>query len=75
MTTKFNIEPALLDRADQVSGERTKETVLTTAHEEFIAIRQQRALLNTSVSLSGTPRSTTKPDAHENDFPVIIPYH
>ena len=44
MTTKFNIEPALLDRADQASGERTKETVLTTAHEEFIAIRQQRRI-------------------------------
>jgi hypothetical protein len=35
----------LLDRALQVSGERTKKTAVTKALQEFIARREQRRVL------------------------------
>lgn len=42
MATNLAIDPALLDRAVQVSGERTKKAVVTKALQEFIARREQR---------------------------------
>ena len=45
MATNLSIDPDLLDRALTVSGERTKKAAVTRALEEFIARREQRALL------------------------------
>ncbi len=45
MATNLSIDPALLDRALEVSGERTKKAAVTRALEEFIARRRQRRLL------------------------------
>jgi hypothetical protein len=45
MVTNLWIDPDLLDRALQVSGERTKEAAVTKALQEFIACRQQRRVL------------------------------
>jgi hypothetical protein len=45
MPTTLSIDPDLLDRALQLSGERTKKAVVTKALEEFIARRQQKRLL------------------------------
>ena len=42
MDTNLAIDPELLDRAVEVSGERTKKAVVTKALQEFIARRQQR---------------------------------
>ena len=42
MATHLAIDPVLLDRALQVSGERTKKAVVTKALQEFIARREQR---------------------------------
>ncbi len=42
MATNLAIDPALLDRAVQVSGERTKRATVTKALQEFIARREQR---------------------------------
>lgn len=42
MATNLAIDPALLDRAVEVSGERTKKAVVTQALQEFIARREQR---------------------------------
>lgn len=42
MATKLAIDPDLLDRAVQVSGEKTKKAVVTKALQEFIARREQR---------------------------------
>ena len=50
MATNLAIDPDLLDRAVEVSGERTKKAVVTKALQEFIARRQQRRL----VELMGT---------------------
>lgn len=42
MATNLAIDPALLERAVQVSGERTKKAAVTKALQEFIARREQR---------------------------------
>lgn len=46
MATNLSIDPELLDRALEVSGERTKKATVTRALEEFIARRRQRRLLD-----------------------------
>lgn len=46
MATNLSIDPKLLDRALEVSGERTKKAAVTRALEEFIARRRQRRLLD-----------------------------
>ena len=45
MATDLAIDPELLNRAVEVSGERTKKAVVTKALQEFIARRQQRRLV------------------------------
>lgn len=45
MATNLSIDPDLLDRALEVSGERTKKAAVTRALEEFIARRKQKRLL------------------------------
>jgi hypothetical protein len=42
MATNLSLDPKLLDRAFEVSGERTKKAAVTRALQEFIARRQQR---------------------------------
>jgi len=46
MATNLSIDPDLLDRALEVSGERTKRAAVTKALQEFIARREQAALLD-----------------------------
>ena len=45
MATNLAIDPDLLDRALEVSGEKTKKAAVTKALQEFIARRQQRRVL------------------------------
>jgi Arc/MetJ family transcription regulator len=45
MPTNLSIDRDLLDRALEVSGERTKNAAVTKALQEFIARRQQKRLL------------------------------
>ena len=45
MATNLAIDPELLDRAVEVSGERTKKAVVTLALQEFIARREQRRVV------------------------------
>ena len=45
MATNLSLDPKLLDRALEVSGERTKKAAVTRALEEFIARRGQKRLL------------------------------
>lgn len=44
MATNLSLDPALIDRALAVSGERTKKAAVTRALEEFIARRRQKDL-------------------------------
>lgn len=41
MATNLDLDPDLLDRALEVSGERTKKAAVTRALEEFIARRER----------------------------------
>jgi Arc/MetJ family transcription regulator len=50
MATNLAIDPDLLERALEVSGERTKKAAVTRALQEFIARREQARIL----SLFGT---------------------
>ena len=45
MATNLAIDPELLDRAVEVSGERTTKAVVTKALQEFIARREQKRLV------------------------------
>ena len=42
MATNLSLDPELLERAFEVSGERTKKAAVTRALQEFIARRRQR---------------------------------
>ena len=46
MATNLAIDPDLLNRALEVSGERTKKAAVTKALQEFIARRQQKKVLD-----------------------------
>jgi hypothetical protein len=45
MATNLWIDPELIERALELSGERTKKAAVTKALEEFIARRRQRRVL------------------------------
>ncbi len=46
MATNLSLDPSLLDRAFELSGERTKKAAVTRALEEFIARRRQKQLVD-----------------------------
>jgi Bacterial antitoxin of type II TA system, VapB len=46
MATNLSIAPELIQRALEVSGQRTKKAAVTQALEEFIARRSQKRLLD-----------------------------
>lgn len=46
MATNLSIDPELLERALEVSGEKTKKAAVTKALEEFIARRRQKRMLD-----------------------------
>ena len=55
MATNLAIDPALLDRAVRVSGERTKKAAVTKALQEFIARREQRRVADLLGKLEWDP--------------------
>ena len=55
MATNLAIDPKLLDRALEVSGERTKKAAVTKALQEFIARREQRRVLDLMGKLEWDP--------------------
>lgn len=44
MATNLAVDPDLIERALEVSGERTKKAAVTKALQEFIARREQKEL-------------------------------
>ena len=46
MATNLSLDPELIERAVEVSGERTKKAAVTSALEEFIARRRQKRLVD-----------------------------
>ena len=55
MATNLAIDPKLIEKALEVSGERTKKAAVTRALEEFIARREQRRILALFASLEWDP--------------------
>ncbi|HEY8052705.1 MAG TPA: type II toxin-antitoxin system VapB family antitoxin [Steroidobacteraceae bacterium] len=55
MATNLSIDPGLIERALEVSGERTKRAAVTKALQEFIARRKQRGLLDLMGKLEWDP--------------------
>jgi hypothetical protein len=51
MATNLAIDPDLIERALEVSGERTKKAAVTKALQEFIARREQKKLVGLFGSL------------------------
>lgn len=62
MATNLAIEPALLERALAVSGEKTKKATVTRALEEFIARREQAKLVELFGALDWDPQFDYKAD-------------
>jgi Arc/MetJ family transcription regulator len=52
---ELSIDPDLIDRALEVSGERTKKAAVTKALQEFIARRRQKRLLDLMGKLEWHP--------------------
>jgi hypothetical protein len=55
MSTNLSLDPELLERALEVSGERTKKAAVTRALEEFIARRNQKAIVELMGKLEWDP--------------------
>lgn len=55
MATNLAIDPRLLERALEVSGERTKTAAVTRALEEFVARREQRRITELFGALEWDP--------------------
>ena len=55
MATNLSIDPALIERALEVSGERTKKAAVTRALEEFIARRGQKRVVELMGKLEWDP--------------------
>ncbi len=70
MATNLSIDPALIERALEVSGERTKKAAVTLALEEFIARRRQRGLLELMGKLEWDPEYDFKQERQRGTTPV-----
>jgi Arc/MetJ family transcription regulator len=55
MATNLSIDPRLIDKALEVSGEKTKRAAVTKALQEFIARREQRRILELFATLEWNP--------------------
>ncbi len=51
MATNLSLDPELLEKALEVSGEKTKKAAVTKALREFISRREQRRILELFGSL------------------------
>jgi Arc/MetJ family transcription regulator len=55
MATNLSIDPELINKALEVSGEKTKKAAVTKALQEFIARREQRRILQLFATLEWDP--------------------
>ncbi|MDH4106762.1 MAG: type II toxin-antitoxin system VapB family antitoxin [Gammaproteobacteria bacterium] len=62
MATNLAVDPDLIERALQVSGERTKKAAVTKALQEFIARREQKQLAELFGRLEWDPDYDYKKD-------------
>jgi len=69
MATNLSIDPALIERALEVSGVSTKNAVVTLALEAFIARRRQRGLLELMGKLEWDPGYDDKKERKRGSAP------
>jgi Arc/MetJ family transcription regulator len=62
MSTNLDIDPRLLDKAVEVSGERTKTAAVTRALREYVARHEQKRLVELFSSLDWDPEYDYKAD-------------
>ncbi len=55
MSTNLSIDPRLIDKALEISGEKTKKAAVTKALQEFIARREQKRILELFAKLEWDP--------------------
>jgi Arc/MetJ family transcription regulator len=55
MATNLSIDPKLMERAQKVSGERTKKAAVTKALQEFVARREQKHVVELFGKLEWDP--------------------
>lgn len=55
MATNLSLDPKLIERALELSGEKTKKAAVTRALEEFIARRRQKDLVDLLGKLEWEP--------------------
>jgi Arc/MetJ family transcription regulator len=67
MATNLAIDPELIDRALEVSGERTKKAAVTKALREFIARHDQKRLLDLVGKLDWDPAYDYKKERGRRD--------
>ena len=61
MATNLSLDPKLIERALELSGEKTKKAAVTRALEEFIARRRQKGLVDLMGKLEWDPSFDYKP--------------
>ena len=66
MATNLSIDPELLERALEISGERTKKAAVTKALQEFIARREQREVVKLFGTLDWDPDYDYKAERSRN---------
>ncbi len=72
MATNLALDPALIERARKLSGEKTKKAAVTKALEEFIARREQKELLELFGSFDWDPDYDYKAERF-GALPFLVP--
>ena len=73
MATNHSIDPDLLERAMEVSGERTKKGTVAKALEEFIARRRQKRLLELMGKLEWDDGFDYKAETRAGSIGIVVP--
>ena len=68
MAANLSLDPDLIERALELSGERTKKAAVTRALEEFIARRKQKRLLDLMGKLEWDSTVSIRPSVPVRDF-------
>ena len=69
MATNLSIDPDLLERALELSGERTKKAAVNMALREFIARRKQKDILLLFGKLDWDKKYNYKKDRSRDELP------
>ncbi|HEV2303014.1 MAG TPA: type II toxin-antitoxin system VapB family antitoxin [Stellaceae bacterium] len=71
--TRLSIDPHLLDRAFEISGERTRKAAVTKALQEVIARRRQKRLIELMGQLEWDQESDYKAERSRRASPARSP--